>query len=71
MLDPAAARSVRSEDLHETDYSPWEGQEVAAWPVLTILRGKVVVEGGEFHGDPGAGQYLLRAVPASIRNPAA
>lgn len=29
VFDPGVKRRVRVEDLHETDYSPWEGQEVA------------------------------------------
>jgi dihydropyrimidinase len=39
LLDPAAGRGIRKEDLHETDYTPWEGHEVSAWPSMTILRG--------------------------------
>ncbi len=46
VLDPALRRTIRKEDLHETDYSPWEGCAVDAWPRMTILRGKVVVEDG-------------------------
>ena len=42
---------MRAQDLHESDYTPWEGHEVGAWPVLTVLRGKVVVADGQFHGD--------------------
>lgn len=60
-------RTVRKEDLHEADYSPWEGQSVAVWPCMTVFRGKVVVENGEFSGDLSAGQYLKRSIPASIR----
>ncbi|MBI2494390.1 MAG: hypothetical protein HYV94_20160 [Candidatus Rokubacteria bacterium] len=29
-----------------TDYSPWEGWSVTGWPVLTVLRGKVIVDHG-------------------------
>ena len=39
---------MRAKELHEPDYSPWEGHEVAAWPALTVMRGKVVVEDGKF-----------------------
>ena len=67
ILDPSEKRAVRAEELHETDYSPWEGREVHAWPVVTILRGKVVVENGAFHGDPADGQYLHRKIPDEIR----
>ena len=66
VLDPTIKRKVRLEDLHESDYSPWEGHEITAWPVMTILRGKIMVENGEFMGDPTDGQYLKRAIPKSI-----
>ncbi len=46
LLDPRLRRVLRKEDLHETDYTPWEGHEVAAWPSMTILRGKIAVENG-------------------------
>jgi dihydropyrimidinase len=71
VLDPGLRRTVRREDLHESDYSPWEGQQVAAWPCMTVLRGKVVVEDGRFQGDPADGQGLARSVPAAIRRRAA
>ena len=66
VLDPTP-RTVRAEDLHEADYSPWEGQAVTAWPSMTILRGKVVVEDGEFRGEPSDGRYLERRIPNTVR----
>ncbi len=62
VLDPALARTIRNADLHETDYSPWEGHAVSAWPCLTILRGVVVVEDGRFHGHPADGTWLPRRI---------
>ena len=47
VLDPADKRVIRAEDLHEADYTPWEGRKMEAWPCLTVLRGKVVVENGD------------------------
>ncbi|MCC7272033.1 MAG: amidohydrolase family protein [Alphaproteobacteria bacterium] len=66
ILDPALKRTVRREDLHETDYSPWEGHAVDAWPSMTILRGKVVVEDGHFMGATGDGRWLPRRIPAEV-----
>ena len=66
VLDPTIKRKVRLEDLHESDYSPWEGHEITAWPIMTILRGKIMVENGVFMGDPKDGKYLKRAIPKSI-----
>jgi dihydropyrimidinase len=66
IFDPAVRRRVRLEDLHETDYSPWEGYEVAGWPQTTILRGKVVVDRGAFFGD-GKGEWIPRRIDQAIR----
>jgi len=68
LLDPAARRTVDKSQLHETDYSPWQGQKVTAWPTLTVFRGKVVVENGEFHGSTSDGRYLKRSIPDAIRS---
>ena len=68
ILDPSRRGKVRKEDLHETDYTPWEGHDIFAWPVLTILRGKVVVENGQFLGRLGEGRYLRRKIAAEMRN---
>jgi dihydropyrimidinase len=68
LLDPRAGRTIRAADLHETDYTPWEGHEVAAWPSTTILRGKVAVENGSFLAAPSDGQFLPRKIPDEIRS---
>ena len=68
LLDPDKARTLRKEELHETDYTPWEGHEVSAWPSMTILRGKIVVEDGNFSGDLRDGQFLPRKIPDAIRS---
>jgi dihydropyrimidinase len=67
VLDTSKRRTVRAQDLHEADYSPWEGKEVGAWPSVTVLRGKVMVADGKFHGDLKDGQYLKRKIPDAIR----
>ena len=67
VLDPRRRNTVRTAELHEADYSPWEGRDLAAWPSLTMLRGKIVVEGGTFSGDLEDGQFLPRKVPEEIR----
>jgi dihydropyrimidinase len=67
LLDPRKNRTIRKEDLHETDYTPWEGHEVTAWPSTTILRGKVVVADGQFHAAPSDGQFLPRKIPDAVR----
>jgi dihydropyrimidinase len=66
ILDPTRRGRIRKEDLHESDYSPWEGHDIFAWPVVTILRGKVMVEDGTYFGAPGSGRYLKRKIPGEI-----
>ncbi|MGH8619743.1 MAG: amidohydrolase family protein, partial [Burkholderiales bacterium] len=68
VLDPARKTTIRKEMLHESDYTPWEGHAVDAWPSLTVLRGKIVVEDGKFAGDLADGQYLYRKLADEIRS---
>jgi dihydropyrimidinase len=67
VLDPAQRMILRNEMLHESDYSPWEGHEVHAWPCLTVLRGKIVVDHGQFMGELNDGQYLYRKIAPEVR----
>jgi dihydropyrimidinase len=67
ILDAGQRRTVRAQDLHESDYTPWEGKEVGAWPTVTVLRGKVMVADGRFHGELNDGRYLKRRIPGEIR----
>ncbi|MGZ8230150.1 MAG: amidohydrolase family protein [Burkholderiales bacterium] len=67
IFDPAVRRRVRLEDLHETDYSPWEGYEVAGWPETTILRGRILVDRGQFFGE-GKGEWIPRKIEDAIRS---
>ena len=60
-----------AEAMHESDYSPWEGRQVDAWPAMTILRGKVVVEDDRWVGDARGGEWIARSIPDEIRAGAA
>jgi dihydropyrimidinase len=68
ILDPTRRGKVRAADLHETDYTPWEGHDIFAWPVVTILRGKVMVENGQYFASPSDGRYLKRKMSSDILN---
>src|SRR5258708_3787986 len=71
ILDPTRRGKVRAADLHETDYTPWEGHDIFAWPVLTILRGTVMVQNCQYIGNLRAGRYLKRKIAQKIRDGAA
>jgi dihydropyrimidinase len=61
LFDPEKKVTLTKSILHEhVDYTPYEGFELRGYPVMTILRGRVIVENGVFNGIPGGGQYLSR-----------
>ncbi len=63
LFDPAARRTVRASDLHHTsDYTPYEGREVAGAVRSTIVRGVFVVRDGAFVGRRGFGRFVERAL---------
>jgi dihydropyrimidinase len=68
LLDTRQRHTVKAADMHEADYSPWEGRDLACWPSLTMLRGKVVVEGGQLKGALSDGQQLSRKIPDDVRS---
>ena len=66
VLDPADKRVITASQLHEADYTPWEGRKMEAWPCLTVLRGKVVVENGTFKGDLNDGKWQHRKIDGDM-----
>lgn len=62
VLDPTRRRMITAADLHETDYTPWEGWEAHAWPCLTMLRGKVVMQDGVLTGALSDGAWQHRTI---------
>jgi dihydroorotase-like cyclic amidohydrolase len=67
LLDPRRRHVVRAAEMHEADYSPWEGRDLAVWPSLTMLRGKIAVEGDTLHATLADGKFLSRKVAEEIR----
>src|SRR4249919_3103190 len=45
----------------KTDYNLYEGTEVTGSPEIVLLRGNVLVEGGELVAEPGIGEFVERA----------
>jgi dihydropyrimidinase len=63
VLDPAARRTAAVADLHmQSDYTPYEGQELTGWAETVISAGRVVVDAAGFH-DPGPVGRTLHAAP--------
>jgi dihydropyrimidinase len=66
LMDPRVRKTLAREDFHVTDYSPWEGWAVSGWPVLTMLRGKVIVDHGRLLGSTMDGRPLARRIDAAV-----
>lgn len=67
-LETGIDRVITASDLHESDYTPWEGWRVSAWPQLTLLRGEVVAQNGSFVGSPSGGRRIVRRLSAEVRS---
>jgi dihydropyrimidinase len=62
VIDPEKEVKVTPGSLHmNCDYSPYDGDNLKGFPDITIQRGKVIVDGGEFLGAAGDGRFLERA----------
>jgi dihydropyrimidinase len=61
LYDPAA-RHVLSASSHHmaVDYSAYEGREVQGQVTTVMSRGEIILENGEWHGQPGRGRFLPR-----------
>ncbi|HEX8146751.1 MAG TPA: dihydropyrimidinase [Pyrinomonadaceae bacterium] len=61
VFDPDAVQTISAATHHmNVDYSAYEGRKVRGVVETVLSRGRIVVEGGEFKGKPGAGQFLKR-----------
>ena len=68
LIDPSIQRPLTMDDFHISDYSIWEGFAASGWPVMTIMRGKVVVENGQLNASLSDGQFLRRKVNPEVTN---
>jgi dihydropyrimidinase len=61
LWDPNRKTTLSQERMHHgADYTPYEGFEVVGWPILTMVRGRVITRDGETIGAPGDGEYIRR-----------
>ncbi len=62
IMDPKRREKITHARLHQNvDYTPYEGMTVQGWPVLTMVRGRVIVDGDRFLGEKGFGRFVKRA----------
>ena len=61
LLDPAARRTIRAAGLHHTsDFTPYEGMEVAGAVRSVFVRGRAVIRDDAAVGERGFGQFVER-----------
>jgi dihydropyrimidinase len=64
VYDPNGHTSIGLGKTHHMnmDHSAWEGFEISGHVDTVLSRGSVVIDGGEFHGRAGHGQFLKRGL---------
>ena len=63
VVDLNKETTIRSKDqLTKAGFTPFDGWRVKGFPVMTILRGHIVMKDGEIFPQPGMGNYVKRCV---------
>jgi len=67
ILDPKAKKKITSQDLHMgLDYTIFEGWTFTGLPVMTISKGKVIVEKDRYVGSLSDGAFLKRGNKSTL-----
>ena len=62
LFDPEKTHLITAANQQsKTDYNLYEGTEVVGDVETVLLRGQVIVDGGEVVGKPGVGRFVKRA----------
>src|SRR4030043_144446 len=63
IFDPKYAYTIRQENQHSgAPYTLYERRKCLGKPILTMQRGKILVEDGEMKGKPGEGKFLATKI---------
>lgn len=58
VIDTKKKTKIKSETLHtKSDFTPYEGWEVFGFPLMTFVRGKMIMKEGEIIVEPGYGTF--------------
>lgn len=61
LFDPNEKRTLDDGNVHSaSNYTPYRGFEVQGKVHMTILRGKVIMENGQYYGEKGSGVFLAQ-----------
>ena len=63
IIDPNKKVKLTNDMLHQNvDYTPFEGIELQGYPVLTMVRGQIIVKDNVFIGKKGFGRFIKREI---------
>jgi dihydropyrimidinase len=61
VIDLELEKEVKASELgSDCDYTIYEGMALKGWPIMTILRGNIMMENGKIVGHSGTGNYISR-----------
>lgn len=62
VIDPMVEWEIKGKDLHSNaHYTPYEGWKVTGKPVMSFVRGHVLLKNGALQQKPGFGDYLRQS----------
>ena len=62
VFDPHLIKTITPEILHYSiDWNPYTGMKVKGWPIMTILRGNILCDDGDFVGSQNEGKFLKKS----------
>lgn len=64
LFDPEKDFEVRPENLHEkVDYSPYQDFSLKGFPVMTLIKGRKLIETGKLLAEKPSGEFLKCGLP--------
>jgi dihydropyrimidinase len=61
IFDPEKEVTIKADNLHsKAAYCVYEGWKVKGYPVMTVLRGQVLLDHGKLEKGPGFGKFIPR-----------
>jgi D-hydantoinase len=59
VIDRKLEKKIKSDSLHyKVGWSPYEGMVLKGWPIITIVRGEIIVKDNELFQKPGYGRFV-------------
>ncbi len=61
IFDPEKEMTISADSIEEqSGWTPYEGMTLHGSPTMTISRGQIIVDDGQFKGEVGCGQFVKR-----------